>query len=189
MKKNDLKVQKEETVTDAATTTVAESGVMVCRHCSKGFVRQQWFRSHEEGCVEQLVSHTSNRKTVVLSPAADLGQDQVHSAASLSIGQGNLFRGEENKEMFFPTTITFFPTPRDVPVVKEGWTRKGAAGVNGGVFKKSQRDFLLTLFNNNGVSKIRKRDSHMKMEAKFKDKDEDSDFCFRLVLSESQIKP
>jgi hypothetical protein len=52
--------------------------------------------------------------------------------------------------MFFPTTITFFPTPRDVPVVKEGWSWKGAAGVKGGVFKKSQRDFLLTLFNNNG---------------------------------------
>ena len=111
VKKNDLKVQKEETATDAATTTVAESGVMVCRHCSKGFVSQQWFRSHEEGCVEQLASRASNRKTAVLRPAADLAQDQVHSAASLSIGQGNLFRGEENKEMFFPTTITFFPTP------------------------------------------------------------------------------
>jgi hypothetical protein len=99
-----------------------------------------------------------------------------------------LFRGEENKEMFFPTTITFFPTPRDVPVVKEGWACKGAAGVKGGVFKKSQRDFLLTLFNNNGGPKIRERDAHMRMKEKFKDKDEDSDLCFRLVLSESQIK-
>ncbi len=79
--------------------------VMVCRHCSKGFVCQQWFRSHEEG---------------VLRPVEDLVQDQVHSDASLRIGQGNLFRGQENKEMFFPTTITFFPTPRDVSVVKEG---------------------------------------------------------------------
>ncbi len=51
VKKNDVKVQKEETAKDTGSTTVAESGVMVCRHCSKGFVRQQWFRSHEEGCV------------------------------------------------------------------------------------------------------------------------------------------
>jgi hypothetical protein len=119
---------------------------------------------------------------------ADLAQDQVHSAASLSIGQGNLFRGQENKEMFFPTTITFFPTPPDVPVVKEGWAYKGATGVKGGTFKKSQRDFLLTLFNNNGGAKIRDRDTHMRMKEKFKDKDKDSDLFFRLVLSESQIK-
>jgi hypothetical protein len=73
---------------------------------------------------------------------------------SLSIGQGNLFRGQENKEMFFPTTIKFFPTPRDVPVVNEGWVCKGTSGVKGGDFKKSQRDFLLTLFNNNGGPKL-----------------------------------
>ncbi len=102
----------------------------------------------------------------------DLVQDQVYSAASLRIGQGNLFRGQENKEMFFPTTITFFPTPRDVSVVKEGWVCKGTVGVKGGVFKKSQRDFLLTLFNNNGGPKIRERDTHMRMKEKFKDKDE-----------------
>jgi hypothetical protein len=112
----------------------------------------------------------------------------VHSAASLSIGQGNFFRGQENKEMFFPTSITFFPTPPDVPVVKEGWACKGAAGVKGGAFKKSQRDFLLTLFNNNGGPKIRERDAHFKMKEKFQDKDEDSDYCFHLVLSETQIK-
>ena len=123
-----------------------------------------------------------------MRPVADLAQDQVYSTASLSIGQGNLFRGQENKEMFFPTTITFFPTPSDVPVVKEGWAFKGTAGVKGGVFKKSQRDFLLTLFNNNGGPKIRERDAHMRMKEKFKDKDEDSDFCFHLVLSETQIK-
>jgi hypothetical protein len=69
----------------------------------------------------------------------------------------------ENKEMFFPTTIKFFPTPRDVSVVKEGWVWKGVSGVKGGDFKKSQRDFLLTLFNNNGGSKIRERDTHMRM--------------------------
>jgi hypothetical protein len=61
-------------------------------------------------------------------------------------------------------------------------------GVKSGTFKKSQEDFLLTLFNNNGGPKIRERDTHMRMDAKFKDKDEDSDFCFRLVLSESKIK-
>jgi hypothetical protein len=66
VKKNDLKVQKEETATDAATTTVAESGVMVYRHCAKSFVRQQWFRSHEDGCVEDLVRRASNRQTDVL---------------------------------------------------------------------------------------------------------------------------
>ena len=172
VQKKDLKVQKEETAKDTAARTVAESGVMVCRHCSKSFVRQQWFRSHEEGCVEELASHASNRKTAVLRRAVDLAQDQVHSAASLSIGQGNLFRGQENKEMFFPMSITFFPTPPDVPVVKEGWACKGAAGVKGGVFKKSQRDFLLTLFNNNGGPKIRERDAHMRMKQKFMDKDE-----------------
>ena len=80
VKKNDLKVQKEETAKDTADRTVAESGVMVCRHCSKSFVRQKWFRSHEEGCVDQLASRTSNRKTAVLCPAADLAQDQVYSA-------------------------------------------------------------------------------------------------------------
>ena len=65
---------------------------------------------------------------------------------------------------------------------------KGAFGVKGGDFKKSQRDFLLTLFNNNGGPKIRERDAHIKMVATFKDKDEDSDYSLRLVLSESQIK-
>jgi hypothetical protein len=90
--------------------------------------------------------------------------------------------------MFFPTSITFFPTPTDVPVVKEGWSCKGAAGVKGGAFKKSQRDFLVTLFNNNGGPKIRERDAHTRMKEKFKDKDEDSDYCFHLVLSETQIK-
>jgi hypothetical protein len=111
VKKNDLKVQKEQATKDTADRTVAESGVMVYRHCSKSFVCLQSFRAHEEGCVKQLASHESNRKTAGLRPLADLPQDQVYSAASLSIGQGNLFRGQENKEMFFPTTIKFFPTP------------------------------------------------------------------------------
>jgi hypothetical protein len=124
----------------------------------------------------------------VLRPAAALAQDQVHSAASLSIGQGNVFRGQENKEMFFPKTIKFFPAPPDVPVVKEGWACKGVTGVKGGVFKRSQRDFLLSLFNNNGGPKIRERDAHIRMADTFKDKDEDSDYSHRLVLSESQIK-
>ncbi len=90
--------------------------------------------------------------------------------------------------MFFPTTITFFPTSRDGSVVKKGWVCKGADGVKGGTFKKSQRNFLVTLFNNNGGPKIRERDVHMRMKENFKDKDEDSDLCFRLVLSQSQIK-
>ena len=76
-----------------------------------------------------------------------------------------------------------------MPVVKEGWECKGACGVKGGVFKKSQRDFLLTLFNNNGEkTKIRERDTHNIMVTTFKDRDEDSNFSLRLVLSESQIK-
>ncbi len=141
VKKNDLKVQKEEAAKDTAVRTVAESGVMVCRHCSKFFVCLQSFRAHEEGCVEQLTSRTSKRKTGGLRRVADLAQDQVHLSASLSIGQGNLFRGQENKEIFFPTTIKFFPTPRDVTDVKEGWSCKGSSGVKGGTFKKSQRDF------------------------------------------------
>ncbi len=65
---------------------------------------------------------------------------------------------------------------------------KGVSGVKCGTFKKSQRDFLPTLFNNNGGPKIRERDDHTRIQSKFKDKDEDSDFCYRLVLSESQIK-
>jgi hypothetical protein len=64
----------------------------------------------------------------------------------------------------------------------------GVSGVKGGVFKKSHGDFLLILFNNNGGPKIRERDTHMRMKTKFVDKDEDSDYCFHLVLSESQIK-
>jgi hypothetical protein len=54
--KNDFKVQKEEAAKDAAARTVAESGVMVYRHCSKSFVRQKCFRSHQEVCVEELAS-------------------------------------------------------------------------------------------------------------------------------------
>ena len=108
----------------------------------------------------------------MLRPAADLAQDQVHSAASLSIGHGNLFRGQENKELFFPKTVKFFPTPADLPVVKEGWACKGVTGVKGGAFKRSQRDFLLTLFNNNGGPKIRERDAQIKMAATFQDKDQ-----------------
>ncbi len=53
-----------------------------------------------DGCVEKLVSHVSKRKTVVLSPVADLAQDQVNSVACLSIGQGNVFRGQENKDLY-----------------------------------------------------------------------------------------
>ena len=148
VKKNDLKSQKEETAKDATARAVSESGVMLCRHCEKAFVREQCFRTHEDCCLEQLDSRASKRKTAVLRSAADLAQDQVHSAASLSIGQGNVFRGQENKDLFFPKTIKFFPQPPDVTVVKEGWSFKGVTGVKGGVFKKSQRDFLLTLFNN-----------------------------------------
>ncbi len=65
---------------------------------------------------------------------------------------------------------------------------KGLDGVKGGVFKKSQRHFLLSLFNNNGGPKIKERDTQIRMVVTFKDKDEDSDFSLRLVLSESQIK-
>jgi hypothetical protein len=83
----------------------------------------------------------------------DLTQDQVYSAASLNIGQGNVFRGQENKDLFFPKSIKFFPAPTDVSVVKEGLVWKRVAGdTKGGVcnrvFKKSQRDFLMALFNN-----------------------------------------
>ena len=56
--------------------------------------------------------------------------------ASLSIGQGNVFRGEENKEMFSPKTIKFFSSPPDVSVVKEGWSCKGVGGVKVGAFNE-----------------------------------------------------
>jgi hypothetical protein len=101
VKKNDLKAQKDETAKEAATRAVSESRVM-CRHCDRSFVLQERLCAHEDGCVEQLASRASKRKTAVLRPAADLAQDQVHSAASLNIGQGNLFRGQVSKEMFFP---------------------------------------------------------------------------------------
>ena len=68
-----------------------------------------------------MVSRENKRKTDVLCPVEDLTQDQVYSAASLSIGQGNVFRGQENKDLVFPKTIKFFPQPPDVTVVKEGW--------------------------------------------------------------------
>ena len=84
-------------------------------------MREQWLRAHEQVCDEQLASRASKRKTAVLRPAADLAQDQVHSDASLSIGQDNVFRGQENKDLYFPKKIQFFAAPRDVPVVKEGW--------------------------------------------------------------------
>ncbi len=107
VKKNNLKAQKEETAKDTSARTVAESGVMLCRHCVKSFVCQQCLRAHEKGCVEQSVSSTSNRNTTVLRPVVELAQDQVHSVE---------------------VTIKFFPTPTDVPVVKEGWSFKGVTG-------------------------------------------------------------
>ena len=115
------RAQRHETAKETAARAVAESRVMLCQYCSQSFVRQQYFRAHEDRCVEQSAIRSSKRKTAPLRPAALLAQDQVHSAASLSIGQGNFFRGQENKEMFFPTTIKFYPSPPDVPVVKEGW--------------------------------------------------------------------
>ncbi len=154
VKKNDLKAQKEETAKDASVRAVSESGVMLCRLCVKPFVCQQSLCAHEDVCLEQLDSRASKRKTTVLRSATDLPEDQVHSTGSLRIGQGNFFRGQESKDMFFPKTIKFFPTPTDVSFVKEGWVCKGVTGVKGGTFKRSQRDFLLTLFNNNGVQKL-----------------------------------
>ncbi len=44
---------------DTVVRTVVESGVMLCRHCAKPFVRQQCFRAHEEGCVEKLASQAA----------------------------------------------------------------------------------------------------------------------------------
>ncbi len=44
--------------------------------------------------------------------------------------------------------------------------------MKGGDFKRSQRDFLLSLFNNNGGPKIRERDAHIRMADTFKDKDD-----------------
>jgi hypothetical protein len=93
----------------------------------------------------QLTSRASKRKTTSLRPAADLPRDQVHSDASLSFGQVNVFRGQESKDLYFPKQMQFFPSPRDVPVVKERWACKGVTGVKGGSFKKSQRDFLLSV--------------------------------------------
>ncbi len=185
VKKNDVRGQRHETAKETAARAVAESRVMLCQYCSQSFVRQEWFRTHEDRCVEQSVIRTSKRKTAPLRPAALLAQDQVHSAASLSIGQGNFFRGQENKEMFFPTTIKFYPSPPDVPVVKEGWTCKGESGVKGGAFKKSQRDFLLTHFNNNGGPKIRETDAQIKMAATFKDKDDSPGTPITLSVSSS----
>ncbi len=60
--------------------------------------------------------------------------------------------------------------------------------MKGGSFKKFQRDFLLSLFNNNGEkTKIRESETHNMMVTTFKDKDEDSDFSLRLVLSQLQF--
>ena len=187
VQKNDLKAQKEETSKDAAARAVSESGVMLCRHCDRAFVRQQCLRAHEDGCLEQLASRASKRKTAVLRSVADLAQDQVHSAASLSIGQGNLFRGQENKELFFPKDIKFFPTPTDVSVVKEGWVCKGVTGVKGGAFKRSQRDFLLSLFNNNGGPKIGRGTLTSAWRTLSRTRMR-TPITLRLVLSESQIK-
>jgi hypothetical protein len=50
-----------------------------------------------------------------------------------------VFRGQKNKDLYFPKAIKFFPAPGDEPVVKEGWSCKGVTGVEGGDFKKSQR--------------------------------------------------
>jgi hypothetical protein len=94
VKKNDVKAQKEQAVKDTADRAVAESRVMLCRNCARPFEREKCLRKHEQVCHEQLASFERKRKTAVLRPAAALAQDQVHSAASLSIGQGNVFRGD-----------------------------------------------------------------------------------------------
>ena len=78
-------------------------------------------------------------------------------------------------------------------VVKTGYVYKGVVkgvtSVKSGVFKKSQMDFLLTLFNNSGGPKIRERDTQLKMVVtQFKDKDADSDLSLCLVLSKTQFK-
>ena len=108
VKKNDLKAQKEETAKDAAARAVSESGVMLCRHCDRAFVRQQCLCAHEDGCVEQLASRASKRKTAVLRPAADLPQDQVHSVASLSIGQGICSGGKRARRCSSPRLSNSF---------------------------------------------------------------------------------
>ncbi len=129
VKMNEWKAQKQETAKDTSARAVVESGVMMCQYCAKPFMRQQRFRAHEDGCVEQFASRGNKRKTAVLRPASDLAQDQVYLAASLSIGQDNVFRGQENKDLYFLKQIPFFPSPRDVPVVKEGCACKGVAEV------------------------------------------------------------
>jgi hypothetical protein len=113
----------------------------------------------------------------------------VHSAASLSIGEGNVSRGQDNKDLFFPKPIHDFDLPPEVPVVVEGWAPKGVAGVKGRVtFQKSQKDFLLSMFDFKGGFKIRERDAHNRMKELFTDKGEDSPYSVRLVLNETQIK-
>ena len=100
VKKDDVKAQKEQVVKDAAAGAVTESRVMIYRICTRPFECEKCLLKHEQVCHEQLTSCERKRKTTVLCPVADLAQDQVHSVASLSIGQGNVFRGQENKEMF-----------------------------------------------------------------------------------------
>ncbi len=108
MKKNNLKVQKKETGKDKASRSVCESGVILCQYCVRSFVRQQCWCAHEEGCVEKLVNRVIKRKTAVLRPAVELAQDQVHSDASLSIGQGNVFRVKRTRTCTSPSLSSSF---------------------------------------------------------------------------------
>ena len=182
------KAEKERRGKDEMAAAVAASGVRCCTLCGKPFTRLAYLAEHEKVCALQQAAKESNRLTAVLRPAADISRDKVHTAASFNVGEGIVSRGEENRELFFPKPIHTFPLPTNVPVVKEGWAPKGVAGAKkGGAFEKSQKEFLLMTFNNEGY-KVRERDALKRMQERFTDNDPNSPYSARLVLSEAQIK-
>ena len=53
VKKNDVKSQKEQTAKDAAARALDES-TMLCQHCQRSIVREQWLHAHEQVCDESV---------------------------------------------------------------------------------------------------------------------------------------
>jgi hypothetical protein len=180
---------KEERAKDAMASAIEKSGVTFCKSCGIPFVRLACLAVHMKTCPLKMAEKEMHRLTAELRPASVIAHDKVHSAESLNIGAGNMSGGNEDGELYFPKRIVLWELPSDVPPVQEGWAPKGVAGAKGGGhFQKSQKDFLLELFDNPGGYKIRERDAHERFKMRFTDKGDESPYSVRLVLSEGQIK-
>ena len=160
-------------------------GLKVCRHCMKFFRRPHALSAHEKVCVIQQEKRDSNLKTKRLRPASEIAQDPAHSAASLQVGEGVTWKGQENKELFFPEKFEIM-RPQIIDQ-EQGWARKGG-GKKKITFTREQKDWLRAIFDHQGGTKIKEHDAHTRMKEKFNDSAPDAPYSYKLVLSAAQIK-